>query len=137
MSSHPFAFAFVAAAAPLAADAVTPPPAGTSEIVQWLVRLLAPAFGTACVFAVTKVAPRFLAGRAAKKRSLAASKERRARQLLTDGDKANDKEGHRLEDEADALRAEADESDAISGNVQLGAAALDEAREAMKKHGAK
>lgn len=60
-----------------------------------------------------KLGPRILSGRRAKKKSLAEAKRRRRERLLADGDKANDGLADKLEDEADALEAEAAELEAI------------------------
>lgn len=51
---------------------------------------------------------RFLAAKAAQDRALAASKERRAKELLSDTNPANDSEANKLQDEADVLKAKAD-----------------------------
>lgn len=55
---------------------------------------------------------RVLGGIAARKRALAESKARRAAALKADKDPANDAEAAKLEDEAAALKADADALDA-------------------------
>jgi hypothetical protein len=81
-----------------------PVPDGVPSWLPVLVSFLTPV--------ISIVGVRLLSAWAASRRSLAESKERRAKQLLADNDKANDAEAHRLQDEADALRAQADAADA-------------------------
>lgn len=59
------------------------------------------------------VAKRVLAAIAASRRSLAASKAKRAALLRADNDPKNDAEAAKLEDEADAIRAQADALEAL------------------------
>jgi hypothetical protein len=82
-----------------------PVPAGVPSWLPVLISFLTPV--------VSIVGVRLLSAWAASRRSLAEAKDRRAKQLLADNDKANDAEAHRLEDEADALRAQADAADAV------------------------
>lgn len=87
----------------LAAGAL-PVPTGLPSWLPYVVSVMGPAL----VFLLN----RLLAAAAANRRSLAASKARRAKELLTDKDPANDAEGRKLEDDAEQLEATADALDA-------------------------
>lgn len=122
-----FSFASTAAVA-----AQVPP---TTDPLQLLIHYGPTVIGPALIVLATKIAPRLLAGWRARKEYLAGAKERRAKLLRCDADKANDVEAARLEDEAEALRADAAQLDAISGETRLSRAAKDEAAAQMRKHG--
>ena len=134
-TTTPLSVILLSAAPAVAATSMVPLPEGAPQWVQWLAVVVGACAGPALTIFANKVAPRFLAGRRAKKEALALAKERRAKQLREDNDNTNDATATKLEDEADALRAEAAELDAISGAVRLSGAAQADARAAMKKHG--
>jgi hypothetical protein len=89
----------------LAAGAL-PVPAGLPAWLPYLSTIVGPVL----IFIVQKV----LAARAARDRSLADSKAKRAAQLRADNDPSNDGEAAKLEDEVDSLAAEAAALDAVA-----------------------
>jgi hypothetical protein len=118
MSSLSLPEILASAGLPASVGAVIDLPPGTPDWVRILFMGAGVIGGPALLKLAQVAAPRILAGRRAKKKSLAESKRRRRQQLLEDGDKTNDGLADKLADEADALDAEAAELDALSGSTK-------------------
>lgn len=93
--------------ATLAVASQTPVPSGVPEWLPYLGSLAGPILAW--------VGARVLAALAARQHKIAELKHKRAAALKADGDKSNDAEADKLEDEADAAEATADALDAARG----------------------